>query len=313
MSRELVKCSCCGEMVPAKNIEISFRRPDDIASLSKDDLNSRCEHDDDTCVLDGERYFVRCTIPLPVQESLNLYAIGAWAEISESSFKKIRKLWSDENQVDEPPIEGNLANDIPLNNNSFGCSVAVRLKGPKTRPEIFIAEDTCSLYKEQASGISLHRASEYSDLLRKDEVKEDVGNTVVEEQELEPSHCGCCDNIINNYCGYITGAEEEILADYWLRIPQGHEGYFTVAVSIAAGGEPRVAVLMGQATNEGITYWVQNKEDSPWSKFGEYGEILDREKVLADQFKGLFFEMADTVAANDSRLLLHTKPYLNAE
>ena len=101
-------------------------------------------------------------------------------------------------------------------------------------------------------------------------------------------------------------------SDYWLRIPEGHKGYFTIAVSIREGDDPRVAVLKGKADSDGFTYWVQNKDESPWEDFGEYGRLLDRDEVLHDRAKKMFFDFVDKIAANDSRLKTHTETYLNS-
>lgn len=309
----MIECSCCGKMVPAENIELAFRRPDDVAALSSDELDMRCTHTDDICVLDGERFFVRCTIALPVQMSSQPYAIGAWAEISKVDFDLVWELWSDVDQSGMPAIGGVLANQIPLTAGSAGCRVAVQLVGPKTRPRMMIADEACSLFQEQKDGINIHRASEYSDIFRNPR-RDQAERLVVEEPELDLDECPCCDSAIHNYCGYITAGDEgAISADYWLRIPEGHKGLFTVAVSIADGGEARVAVLLGEATNDGLTYRLLDREESPWEDFGEYGAVMDRHQVLADPAKPVFFRMVDAIAAGDSRLVAHAGPYLNAD
>ncbi|MFZ2334528.1 MAG: DUF2199 domain-containing protein [Sideroxyarcus sp.] len=312
MNEELIECSCCGKMVPSEDVELAFRLPDVVAALSQDEQDVRCKSTDDICELDGTRFFVRCTIPIPVHERLYEYSIGAWAEIADADFKKIWALWKDENQADEPAIAGVLANDIPLSKRAFGCSVAVKLTGPNTRPHIIIADEGCSIFQEQKYGISLHRASEYSDITRKGIAPQNDGLFLVEEQELDSKKCSCCGKKIRTYCGHISREDsEETCADYWIRIPEGHDGYFTVAVSIAEGGKPRVVVLLGEATSAGLTYRIQDRKDSPWDDFGKYGEIMDRADVLSDESKPMLFNMVDKIADNDNRLIAHTKPYLN--
>lgn len=313
MSEEFIECSCCGKMVPAENIELAFRRPDDVAALSIEVLDARCTHTDDICVLDGERFFVRCTIPLPVRMSTEPYAIGAWAEISKPDFGRIHELWDEADQTCEPAISGVLANQIPLTTESLGCRVEVHLVGRATRPWISIADDACSLFQEQKEGVTAHRASEYSDVCRK-RVSDEPQLAVVAEQEFDPISCPCCDQTIRSYCGHITAGESaDVCADYWLRIPEGHGGYFTVAVSIADAGHARVAVLVGEATHDGFTYRLLDREESPWEDFGAYGAVMDRADVLTDPAKPVFFRMVDAVAAQDFRLVAHTRPYLNLE
>ena len=301
MKEQLVECQCCGEMVPASNMELTFRRPDVIAALSEEERDERCKHDDDSCELDGNRFFIRGLVPLPVQESAQPYCLGAWVEISKSDFKKVEQLWNDGNQADEKPISGVLANEIPLTEGTKDCVITLQLTGPKSRPDIMIVDEACSLHREQECGINIHRAREYSEVFTKKEIY-----SVVEEEELDSRVCSCCDNKIRVYCGYVSKIEtDSVIADYWFRIPEGHGGYFTIAVSIEEGGEPRVAVLLAEATSEDITYWIQNKEDSPWEDFGDFGNVMDRDEVLADSEKGLFFDMVDKIAASDSRLKQH--------
>ena len=313
MSEELIECSCCGKMLPAENLELAFRRPDDVAALSNEELEMRCAYTDEICILDEERFFVRCTIPLPVHMSSDAYAIGAWAEISKPDFDLVREVWDEVDQSGRPAIQGSLANQIPTTTGSLGCHVAVKLVGHVTRPNILIADDACSLFQEQKDGIHLHRASAYSDIFRKKPpAKPDL--QVVEEQELVSGRCSCCDQNIRTYCGHITsGDDHAICADYWIRIPEGHGGFFTVAVSIADGGQARVAVLVGEARDDGLTYRLLDREDSPWEDFGDYGGVMDRNEVLADPAKPVFFRMVDAIAAHDSRLVAHTGPFIDAQ
>ncbi|MET3107991.1 hypothetical protein AAKU67_002862 [Oxalobacteraceae bacterium GrIS 2.11] len=166
-SEELVVCGCCGKLVPADNIELSFSRPDDIAQLSELEIAERCWLNDDICVLDSNRFFVRCIIPLPIAGTADNYAIGAWSEITQPDFKLIMNSWDDETQSNLSAFVGTLANKVPLTQGSENCSVKVVLTGPATRPEIEISDTACSLYFGQKNGISLHKASEYSDWVRR--------------------------------------------------------------------------------------------------------------------------------------------------
>lgn len=288
-----------------------MRKPDDVAALSDEELATRCKHSDDICILDGERFFVRCTIPLPVHKNATPYSIGAWAEISQPDFERICDLWSEADQAGEPAIDGALANQIPLTTGSLGCRVAVNLVGPASRPRMVITDEACSIFREQKEGIPAHRASEYSGVASK-RMDDADALLVVAEDGFDSSACPCCERPIRTYCGHITdGKSGDVCADYWLSIPEGHDGYFTVAISIAEGGNARVAVLVGEATQDGFTYHLQDREDSPWEDFGEYGAVMDRSEVLDDPAKPIFFRMVDAIAARDARLVEHARPYLD--
>jgi len=166
MTQELVKCPCCDKIVPADDMELSYRLPDAIACMSEDEIEEQCKYTNDYVVCNDEYFYIRCIISLPVQSSSRDYGIGAWAQVSPNSFNRIWELWSEDDQSSEPPIHGLLANDVHLNTNSEDSKIEVQLTGAKSRPMITIKDPECSLYIEQKNGITIHRASEYSDLCR---------------------------------------------------------------------------------------------------------------------------------------------------
>jgi hypothetical protein len=71
-----------------------------------------------------------------------------------------------EEQAQEPPMRGLLANNVHLNTAAENADVTVQLTGPTSRPVVAMKAEDCSLYQEQQFGITIHRASEYSDLRR---------------------------------------------------------------------------------------------------------------------------------------------------
>jgi len=166
MTHELIKCPCCDKMVPANDMELSYRMPDAIACMNQEDIDEQCKYTNDYVVCNDEYFYIRCIISLPVKDSGRDYAIGAWAQVSSNSFNRIWELWDESDQSNEPRMGGLLANNIHLNTNSEDSEVEVQLTGATSRPLISIKDPKCSLYKEQQCGITIHRASEYSDLCR---------------------------------------------------------------------------------------------------------------------------------------------------
>lgn len=295
-------CECCGEMLVLDNLELAFRRADVVAALSAYEQQSRCQANDDLCVMDGERFFVRCMINLPLQGRERHYGIGAWAEVSQTDFEKILVCWDDENQQKFPPIAGKLANNVPLAVGSFGCEVAVKLTGKDTRPELVIADSHCSLYDEQMHGISVHRANAYTDVYRKGRRSKPQVMQLVEEPELNAQICDCCGSIVHTYCGGVERAGE-IVADYWFRIVDGHDNSYTVAISLANRDQRQVVVLSCHLSTENLTYRILDTHESPWNGFGDYGRPMARDAVLNDIGKAEIFELVDFIAAKDTRLV----------
>jgi len=166
MPEELIKCPCCEKMVPASSIELTFIKPDDIAAMDAKDIEEKCRYNDDIFIYENESFFVRCILPLPVHDKAENYCLGVWAKVSENSFQHIYDLWDEEDQTNEKPIEGLLANNVPLTTGSINAKIMVQLIGAKSRPEVTVTDQDCSLYKEQTCGITIHRENEYSDLCR---------------------------------------------------------------------------------------------------------------------------------------------------
>jgi hypothetical protein len=157
-------CSKCGEEHPLEEMELTFRRPDDAAKLSEEDRGRLLQENGDLCIIEGDRFFIRALLPLPVESRENPYCIGLWVEVAQPTFERIYDLWDSEEQSSELPFAAYIANEIPTAAGSLGLEAELRLTGPGTRPDVFLKPSTHQLYMEQARGIDLHRVSEYTAL-----------------------------------------------------------------------------------------------------------------------------------------------------
>ena len=166
MNEELIKCPCCGKLVPGNDIELSYIRPDDLARLDQCEIDEHCQFSEDYYIYTNQYFFLRCVLPLPVNGRDREYCIGVWVQLSEDNFSTVWELWDDVNQQNNPPLKGLLANNVHLNSGCIGSDVLIRLVSPDERPRIEVLNEKCSLFLEQHSGISIHRVSEYSDLCR---------------------------------------------------------------------------------------------------------------------------------------------------
>lgn len=166
MNNDVETCQQCGEIHALESLELTFFRPDAVIELSGDERSRDVRESNDLCVMRNDRHFVRATLPLPVHGDDNPYRLGVWVETSEATFRRIRELWLDDNQAHEPPFDVTLANSIPTVPETRGLTALLRLTGPKTRPEVFIAASTHPMADQQRGGISRHRAFEYTTSVR---------------------------------------------------------------------------------------------------------------------------------------------------
>ena len=162
MNPDEIECALCGKAHPRDELELAFRRPDVIAALPESQrFGKRVRESDDLCEYAGE-HFVRAVLPLPVDGWDEPYSIGIWVRVEPGVFQRILDLWEDPAQSDEPPFDAWLANDIPSFPETMGLPVQLQLTGPTSRPYVLVPPSAHPLHREQCSGITAHRASEYS-------------------------------------------------------------------------------------------------------------------------------------------------------
>ncbi|UPG93315.1 DUF2199 domain-containing protein [Luteibacter aegosomatissinici] len=142
--------------------ELAYHRPDAVVAMDDDERAQRVRESNDICRIDNARFFLRGILPLPVHDRADGYMLGVWVEVSEGSFSRIHKLWTDPDQADEPAFDATLANEVRHHPGSLGLAVTLQLTGPTTRPSVFLVDDGHPLAVEQREGISFHRATEYT-------------------------------------------------------------------------------------------------------------------------------------------------------
>jgi len=147
-------------------MELSFFRPDEIVQLAPD-LRAECVwENNDLCVLDEKRFFIRAVLPLPIVALNRMYNIGIWVEVDATAFSRVYELWTVPDQANEPPFKATIANQIPLLPDTLGLSAQLHLTGATTRPQVEMLSENHPLRHEQSLGINTHRAYEYTSLVR---------------------------------------------------------------------------------------------------------------------------------------------------
>lgn len=155
-------CAECGQEHPVHRLEIAFVRPDAVVQLDPQARKRRVQENDDLCVLDGDRFFIRALLPLSVDGWKRPYQIGLWVEVSLSAFQRVYALWDESLRGEEHTFPATVANSIPTLPQTFG--LAATLTGPSTRPSITLQPVEHPLFGYQSRGISAHRAAEFGRL-----------------------------------------------------------------------------------------------------------------------------------------------------
>lgn len=155
-------CPCCDKEVLLSDAEPMCARPDAWLEISRAD-RARSKATDDGCVISlsmGDLYFVRGVAPFAVDGRSRPLHWGLWVQVKPQAFERIVELWQSLAQNREPPIQGQLANRLPLYPDTRGLPCLLQLRSPKQRPSITLLGDHL-LATEQRSGVMPHRASDW--------------------------------------------------------------------------------------------------------------------------------------------------------
>jgi hypothetical protein len=149
------KCLTCEELhdgYPA----LAFGAPDYYLGLPEDERTRRCLIDEDACIIDGEHYFVRCTMEYPVRDSRDTFSWGVWGSLSAENFEIYVK-----GQIDAGThLFSYLSNALPSYPGSHALECQMCVKPPGTRPSLIVSECDHLLYHDQQNGIDCARALE---------------------------------------------------------------------------------------------------------------------------------------------------------
>ncbi len=138
----------------------AFARDEPDAWRTVDGIESQGVRGTDTCVIDGRCFYVRGRILVPIIGLPEPLIWGLWVEVSQDSFKRFGELWDVALREHEPPMPGQLANDIPVYPRTIGLPCRLVLKNARRRPSIEIEAGDHPLAIEQYRGITLDRIEE---------------------------------------------------------------------------------------------------------------------------------------------------------
>ncbi len=149
------KCMTCEELHDGFPT-LGFGAPDYYLDIPENERSRRCRIDEDTCIVDGEHYFVRCTMEYPVRDSSERLGWGVWGSLSAENF---------EMYVERRPDAGTrlfsyLGNALPAYPGSYALECQMCVKPPGTRPSLIVSDCDNPLYHDQQDGIEYSRALE---------------------------------------------------------------------------------------------------------------------------------------------------------
>jgi len=113
---------------------------------------------EDFCVLDGQHYFVRCILSLPlIGAPGQRFAYGVWSTLSKKNFALYTETFDSGNQASLGPWFGWLSNRLQGYPDTFNLKCQVRPQSGRTRPWLELEETDHPLSRESREGVSFDR------------------------------------------------------------------------------------------------------------------------------------------------------------
>lgn len=141
-------------------LDWGFELPDEVWALSEEEQAEQVRYNDDLCQW-GDRFFIRCILPVPLKGADDYFGWGAWAEVETEVFERYLELYEEDGR-EEPPHPAKLANRLaPYPGTTLGTRVLIQFQTPDDRPTLTLLEsDKSRLAQEQREGIDADRHRE---------------------------------------------------------------------------------------------------------------------------------------------------------
>lgn len=150
------KCKICGvehEDVPdCFGIDAPWR-----ALVAAEEFDRRVELTADQCVIDGNTFFIRGHIEIPIHGNPSPLSFSVWSSLSEKSFHHMNERWDEPDRVGDGPYFGWLSTPIWIYPDTIHLKLAVRPRPPGLTPLFDVQSDGHPLAMDQRNGISLER------------------------------------------------------------------------------------------------------------------------------------------------------------
>jgi hypothetical protein len=117
----------------------------------------------DTCIIDGEFFFILGNIPLPIIGSNHSFYWTVWLSLSQQNFDRALELWDRPERSSEPPYFGWLSSQIPGYPDTLNLKTMVHTQPVGERPLIELEPTDHPLALEQRDGITWQRVREIAE------------------------------------------------------------------------------------------------------------------------------------------------------
>jgi hypothetical protein len=151
------RCTSCGETHEGLP-DIGADKPDQWWDIPEEEREGRIELTDDTCIIDGEDFFIRGVIHIPVHGQPEDFGFGVWVSQKKENFYAYQENFD---SAEIGPFFGWLCTKLSCyEQETLLLKTMAHFRGGGQRPEIKIEPTDHPLAIEQHEGISPERAWE---------------------------------------------------------------------------------------------------------------------------------------------------------
>lgn len=162
------KCNSCDQIhegVPT----FGAKAPLSYFEIPEAERDARCDLGSDDCVIDGERFFVRGCVDIPVHGEKDPFTWGVWVSLSRESHLKWLECFGKEKRAQIGPFFGWLNAWLKPYPDTVNLKTRVHLRDNRARPYIELEPTDHPLAVEQREGISMARVAEIYSLMMHDD------------------------------------------------------------------------------------------------------------------------------------------------
>ena len=139
--------------------DLCFALPDAIFDLDAETRQSRALVSSDLCVLDDNRFFIRCVLEVAIASHSDIFAYGIWAEVPMRDFNRYAVYYNTDAPANLLTFNGRIGNRLPLTTETLGLACSITLSNEEgLRPALRVLDAAHTLHDEQENGIQLNRA-----------------------------------------------------------------------------------------------------------------------------------------------------------
>jgi hypothetical protein len=127
------------------------------ALVPESEFAQRVDLSPDQCIVDGEHFFVRGHVEIPILGQPEPLAFSVWSSLSEQSFRHMSKRWDAPDRASDPPYFGWLCSPIAVYPSTIHLKLSVQSRPVGLTPLFSVEPTEHPLALDQRNGMTIDR------------------------------------------------------------------------------------------------------------------------------------------------------------